>query len=126
MNQSAIDSHCPFRDVVLITPRHALQVWIMVVVAVLSATMSESAIDSLQNAIVDNISGTFLKFLPLIWTRVLVCVLNIPVMVVSLQVTPPSNQISGTLGKRSHRLSSSSPSDLCVYLTRYCAPAAMC
>ena len=63
-----------------------MQVWIMVVVAVLSATMSESAIDSLQNAIVDNISGTFLKFLPLIWTRVLVCVLNIPVMVVSLQV----------------------------------------
>ena len=59
----------------------------MVVVAVLSATMSESAIDSLQNAIVDNISGTFLKFLPLIWTRVLVCMLNIPVMVVSLQVT---------------------------------------
>jgi hypothetical protein len=65
----------------------AAQVWIMVVVAVLSATMSESAIDSLQNAVVDNISGTFLKFLPLIWTRVLVCVLNIPVMVVSLQVT---------------------------------------
>ena len=65
----------------------AAQVWIMVVVAVLSATMSESAIDSLQNAIVDNISGTFLKFLPLIWTRILVCVLNIPVMVVSLQVT---------------------------------------
>lgn len=64
----------------------------MVVVAVLSATMSESAIDSLQNAIVDNISGTFLKFLPLIWTRFLVCVLNIPVMVVSLQVTPHSNQ----------------------------------
>lgn len=61
----------------------------MVVVAVLSATMSESAIDSLQNAIVDNISGTFLKFLPLIWIRVLVCVLNIPVMVVSLQVSMP-------------------------------------
>ena len=61
----------------------------MVVVAVLSATMSESAIDSLQNAIVDNISGTFLKFLPLIWIRVLVCVLNIPVMVVSLQVSIP-------------------------------------
>ena len=59
----------------------------MVVVAVLSATMSESAIDSLQNAIVDNISGTFLKSLPLIWIRVLVCILNIPVMVVSLQVS---------------------------------------
>ena len=63
-----------------------LQVWIMVIVAVLSATMSESAIDSLQNAIVDNISGTFLKALPLVWTRVLVFVLNIPVIVVSLQV----------------------------------------
>ncbi len=62
------------------------QVWILVVVAVLSATMSESAIDSLQNAIVDNISGSFLKDLPLIWVRALVLVLNVPVIVVSLQV----------------------------------------
>ena len=69
--------------------RHApplRQVWILVVVAVLSATMSESAIDSLQNAIVDNISGSFLKDLPLIWVRALVLVLNVPVIVVSLQV----------------------------------------
>ena len=55
------------------------------VVSVLSATMSTSAIDSLQNAIVDNISGSFLKSLPLLWVRVLVLVLNVPVIVVSLQ-----------------------------------------
>ena len=60
--------------------------WILVVVAVLSATMSESAIDSLQNAIVDNISGSFAKNLPLVWVRALVLVLNVPVIVVSLQV----------------------------------------
>jgi hypothetical protein len=64
----------------------ALQVWITVVVAVLSATMSESAIDSLQNAIVDNISGSFLKGISLIWIRILVLVLSIPVIIVSLQV----------------------------------------
>lgn len=63
-----------------------VQIWITVVVAVLSVTMSESAIDSLQNAIVDNISGSFLKGLPLIWIRILVLVLSIPVIVVSLQV----------------------------------------
>lgn len=54
--------------------------------AVLAATMSESAIDSLQNAIVDNISGSFLKGLPLIWIRVLVVILSVPVIIVSLQV----------------------------------------
>lgn len=48
--------------------------------------MSESAIDSLQNAIVDNISGSFLKGLPLIWIRVLVVILSVPVIIVSLQV----------------------------------------
>ncbi len=63
------------------------QVWITVIVAVLAATMSESAIDSLQNAIVDNISGSFLKGLPLIWIRVLVIILSVPVIIVSLQVT---------------------------------------
>jgi hypothetical protein len=71
------------------------QIWITVVVSVLSATMSTSAIDSLQNAIVDNISGSFLKSLPLLWVRALVLVLNVPVIVVSLQARqnpcpPPS------------------------------------
>ncbi|CAL8463678.1 g3212 [Coccomyxa elongata] len=61
------------------------QIWITAIVAVLAATMSESAIDSLQNAIVDNISGSFLKGLPLIWIRVLVVILSVPVIIVSLQ-----------------------------------------
>ncbi len=55
-------------------------------VAVLSTTLSESAIDSLQNAVVDNISGVFLKDTPVIWSRLLVLLLNVPVIVVSLQV----------------------------------------
>lgn len=36
----------------------------------------------------DNISGAFLKGLPLLWVRVLVLVLNVPVIVVSLQARP--------------------------------------
>lgn len=65
------------------------QVWVVTLVAILSTTLSESAIDSLQNAIVDNISGVFLQNVPIIWTRLLVVLLNIPVIIVSLQVVPP-------------------------------------
>ena len=65
--------------------------------AVLAATMSESAIDSLQNAIVDNISGSFLKGLPLIWIRVLVVILSVPVIIVSLQVRTVPHGLSRAL-----------------------------
>mmetsp|Transcript_1562 Transcript_1562/g.4619 ORF Transcript_1562/g.4619 Transcript_1562/m.4619 type:complete len:552 (+) Transcript_1562:384-2039(+) len=58
---------------------------IIVVVSILSVTMSTSAIDSLQNAIVDNISGVWLKKAPLLWVRMLVLVLNVPPLVVSLR-----------------------------------------
>ncbi len=82
-----------------------VQIWITVLVAVLSATMSESAIDSLQNAIVDNISGSFLKGLPLLWVRVLVLVLSIPVIIVSLQArgqSPPKCHILCLWWKNCH------------------------
>eukprot|EP00271_Cylindrocystis_brebissonii_P017895 TRINITY_DN4869_c0_g1_i1.p1 TRINITY_DN4869_c0_g1~~TRINITY_DN4869_c0_g1_i1.p1 ORF type:complete len:561 (+),score=86.00 TRINITY_DN4869_c0_g1_i1:264-1946(+) len=73
--------------------------WIIVVVAVLSVTLSESAIDSLQNAIVDTVSICFITplltaFSPasspplkisLWWIRGLVVVLNIPPIYVSLK-----------------------------------------
>ena len=51
--------------------------------------MSTSAIDSLQNALTDNISGVYLKRVRLIWVRLLVLVLTVPCMVVSLKVRPP-------------------------------------
>lgn len=63
--------------------------WVLVLVSVLSVTMSESAIDSLQNAIVDTISAAFVApFFPrlsLFWIRCLVLVLNVPPIVCSLQ-----------------------------------------
>lgn len=68
---------------------------ILVIVSILAVTMSESAVDSLQNAIVDSISITFVApitalVLPrlkvnLWWIRALVLVLNVPPIVVSLK-----------------------------------------
>lgn len=62
--------------------RHTI---ILVVVSLLAVTMSTSAIDSLQNAIVDNVSGVWLRKAPLLWVRLLVLVLNVPPLVVSLK-----------------------------------------
>ncbi len=39
-----------------------------------------------QNAIVDNISGVYLKHANLWWTRALVLALNVPCIIVSLKV----------------------------------------
>jgi len=58
-----------------------------VVVAVLSVSMSTSAIDSLQNAIVDNISGVYLQHAPLLVVRGLVLLLTVPPMIVSLKAS---------------------------------------
>lgn len=54
-----------------------------------AVTMSTSAVDSLQNALVDTISGTYLKRVRLLWVRLLVLVLTIPCLIVSLKVPPP-------------------------------------
>jgi hypothetical protein len=59
---------------------------IIVIVSILSVTMSTSAVDSLQNAIVDNISGVYLKNSPLLVVRGLVLLLTVPPMIVSLKV----------------------------------------
>ena len=53
--------------------------------------MSTSAIDSLQNALTDTISGVYLKRVRLIWVRLLVLALTVPCMIVSLKVCPPSS-----------------------------------
>lgn len=62
-----------------------------------SVTMSTSAIDSLQNALTDNISGVYLKRVRLIWVRLLVLVLTVPCMVVSLKVCSPCAPVSSEL-----------------------------
>ena len=49
--------------------------------------MSTSAIDSLQNALTDTISGVYLKRVRLIWVRLLVLALTVPCMIVSLKVS---------------------------------------
>ena len=47
--------------------------------------MNESAVDSLQNAIVSTISSNFLIKRPLLWTRVSVLIINIPLVLIALQ-----------------------------------------
>lgn len=47
--------------------------------------MSTSSVDSLQNALVDNISGVYLRRVPLLWVRALVLVLTVPCLIVSLK-----------------------------------------
>ena len=65
----------------------ALQTWLLTLVACLSVTMSTSNIDSYQNAIVDNISGVFLRNQNVLWSRLLVLALNAPCIAVSVQVS---------------------------------------
>jgi Na+/proline symporter len=52
---------------------------IRVMLVVLVTTMNESAVDSLQNAIVSTLSSSFLKEKPVSWSRALVFVVNAPV-----------------------------------------------
>ncbi|ORX91482.1 hypothetical protein K493DRAFT_286769 [Basidiobolus meristosporus CBS 931.73] len=66
-------------------------IWITVMVTVLAATMNQSAVDSLQNALVDSISSVLLKGKSVWWSRLVVVVVNIPLVVVSLQGYPVMN-----------------------------------
>ncbi|KAL6785524.1 hypothetical protein ACKKBF_B00635 [Auxenochlorella protothecoides x Auxenochlorella symbiontica] len=54
-----------------------------VVVLLLTITMNESAVDSMQNGLTAAISSHFLRGLPLYWARLAVLVINIPIMVVA-------------------------------------------
>ncbi|ORX93715.1 hypothetical protein K493DRAFT_222798 [Basidiobolus meristosporus CBS 931.73] len=60
-------------------------VWIIVIVTVLAATMNQSAVDSLQNALVDNISSLLLRGRSVWWSRLVVVIVNVPLVVVSLR-----------------------------------------
>lgn len=67
----------PFSDEA--TGSHLSSMVIRVMLVVLATTMNESAVDSLQNAIVSTLSSSFLKNKPVSWSRALVFVVNAPV-----------------------------------------------
>lgn len=54
-----------------------------VVVLLLTVTMNESAVDSMQNGLTAAISTHFLRGLHLYWTRLAVLLINVPIMVVA-------------------------------------------
>ena len=59
---------------------------VLVIIALLGTSMSTGAIDSYQNAIVDTISGVYLRNSNVLYSRALVVLLNVPCIVCSLQV----------------------------------------
>ncbi|KAK9708961.1 hypothetical protein K7432_009341 [Basidiobolus ranarum] len=66
-------------------------IWITVLVTVLAATMNQSAVDSLQNALVDSVSSVLLKGKSVWWSRLVVVIVNIPLIIISLQGYPVMN-----------------------------------
>ncbi|KAM3573643.1 hypothetical protein VYU27_004376 [Nannochloropsis oceanica] len=73
----------PFSDEA--TGSHLSSMVIRVMLVVLATTMNESAVDSLQNAIVSTLSSSFLKNKPVSWSRALVFVVNAPIVLIALQ-----------------------------------------
>ena len=66
----------------------ANSIWIIVIVTLIAITMNESAVDSLQNAVADTVTAVGLSFkydIPLSWARVIVVIVNIPIIVVGIQ-----------------------------------------
>ncbi|KAG0346828.1 hypothetical protein BG004_000749 [Podila humilis] len=59
--------------------------WIVVLVAVAAVTMNEGAVDTLQNAIVDTLAARFFRGKNVWYPRVLVFLINIPIVFVSLK-----------------------------------------
>lgn len=59
--------------------------WILVILTNMAVIMNESAVDSYQIGIVSTISTCFLKDKPLWMTQILVIIINIPIIILSLQ-----------------------------------------
>lgn len=57
--------------------------WVGVVTIIFTVIMNESAIDSMQNGLTAALSSHFLKDYPLVYTRLAVVGINIPIMVVA-------------------------------------------
>jgi Na+/proline symporter len=59
--------------------------WLVVIIILLAVTMSESAVDSQQNGVIDCLSTVFFKGRSANWARIIVIIINIPVIIVSLK-----------------------------------------
>ncbi|KAG0300212.1 hypothetical protein BGZ98_009363 [Dissophora globulifera] len=59
--------------------------WIIVIAVLSTAAMNEGAVDSLQNGIVDTIASRFFRGKSVWYPRVLVFLINVPIVVVSLK-----------------------------------------
>ncbi|KAF9307470.1 hypothetical protein BGZ74_000029 [Mortierella antarctica] len=73
-----------FFDLLTAGNEHA-PTWILVLVSIAAVTMNEGAVDTLQNAIVDTIATRFFREKSVWYPRVLVFLINIPIVFVSLQ-----------------------------------------
>ncbi|KAJ9083815.1 hypothetical protein DSO57_1030953 [Entomophthora muscae] len=69
--------------ITMVASKH--QGWIAVLIAVMTAVLCESTIDTLQNALASTISTRVLRGKPLIYVRILVLLLNIPPVYISYQ-----------------------------------------
>ncbi|OZJ03895.1 hypothetical protein BZG36_03953 [Bifiguratus adelaidae] len=82
--QSSPDGSTSFFD--LLTAGNASAPnWILVIVAAVVVTMNEGAVDSYQNGITDTISAVFFRHRSVWVPRALVFIINVPLVVVSLQ-----------------------------------------
>ena len=68
-----------------------MQSWIVVIAIIIAAMMSQSAIDSLQNALVAAICSNFRAFKNVNYARFTVFLINIPAIIISLQMYPILN-----------------------------------
>lgn len=62
--------------------------WILIVISMLAITINESTIDSIQNALVNNLVSLAMSFgygLSLNWTRMVVLMINIPIILICIQ-----------------------------------------
>ncbi|GAX81943.1 hypothetical protein CEUSTIGMA_g9371.t1 [Chlamydomonas eustigma] len=62
-----------------------LRSWVGVITLMLAVTMNESAIDSMQNGIASCISTHFFRNQHILWTRMIVVLINVPIMIVATQ-----------------------------------------
>jgi Na+/proline symporter len=99
------------------TPEAQVPIAILAVVCMLAATLNESAVDSFQNAILDTILSVFVSLgfkISLNTARVVVVLLNVPLMVVGVQGFPIIN-----LYLMTNLLTSASALPLCIGLFPY-------
>jgi hypothetical protein len=63
--------------------------WIGVIALILAVIMNESAIDSMQSGLTASFTSHFFKDQHVIFSRMIVMVINIPLMIIALQVSQP-------------------------------------